>query len=273
MPKKSFFKMQGAGNDYIYFDCLEHPFENPEIYVPILSDRHFGIGGDGVVLLERSDVADVKMRMFNADGSEGKMCGNAVRCIARYCSERGISQKGGVSIETASGVKSVFCRGEGRRWECSVWMGRAEFQPELVPCLFSAWEEKLPLPCGKVTCYALSMGNPHCVVFAPLAAVPLEETAKALLAYFPQGVNVEVAEQNCEESFTARVYERGSGETLACGTGACAIVAAAVRSGRAQPERDYAVHLPGGTLKIKYTESGILLTGGAETVFTGEINL
>lgn len=272
MPKKSFLKMQGAGNDYIYFDCLQAPISHPERLAVTLSDRHFGIGGDGIVLIESSGVADVKMRMFNADGSEGAMCGNAIRCIARYCLECGRFNREYLSVETASGIKSVFIRKVGSDWEFSVLMGRAEFAPEKVPCLFSETAARLRLPAGEGVCYAVSMGNPHCVIFAPPGGYPLRETAQAVSAFFPQGVNVEVAMPS-RESFQARVFERGSGETLSCGTGACAIVSAAVFCGLALPEREYAVCLPGGELKIKYTQAGVWLTGEAKTVFTGEIEL
>lgn len=263
MPRK-FVKMQGTGNDYIFFDCRREEFPEPSRYAKQLSDRRFGIGGDGIVLLLPSARADVRMRMFNADGSEGKMCGNAVRCIGRLLNAE--SGRSRFSVETLAGVKEVSV-GDG----ITVNMGKADFSPQALPTLL---KETLEVPlCGyTVTC--VSMGNPHCVVFADPASFDLQTAALRLgeSGMFPEGVNVEVAQVSGDE-IRMRVFERGSGETLSCGTGACAVAAAAEAVGRVAHGAEHTMRLPGGRLQTKTTAEGILLTGEAEAVFTGAINL
>ena len=276
--KRRFIKMHGAGNDYIYFDCLrEAEPEDPAALSVRLSDRHKGIGGDGVVLICPSGIADAKMRMFNADGSEGRMCGNAIRCVAKYLFDN-VSPKERMAVETLSGVKelTVFAEG-GKARSVRVDMGPASFAPASVPVL---WEGEsvvgAPYAVGgrtfSITC--LSMGNPHCVVFADpdgedLAAIgPLFENAPV----FPARVNTEFVRKIGERTLKMRVWERGSGETLACGTGACAAAAAAVKLGLCPAGEEIEVRLRGGTLFVTVGDT-VFLRGPAETVFTGEIEL
>lgn len=275
-----FFKMQGCGNDYIYFDCFDTIIPNPDELSIRLSDRHFGIGGDGIVLILPSSLADARMRMFNADGSEGRMCGNAIRCVAKYLYESGRVKQDRMLVETLSGVKELrlTVMDESVSGVC-VDMGRAEFSPSLIPMLLK--EEQVvnhPLEVGgetyQITC--VSMGNPHCVVFVddpqkfPIEAVgPLFEHHTA----FPDGVNTEFVRVDDEGTLTMRVWERGSGETLACGTGACACVAAAVANGYCQAGQEITVHLRGGDLLIMVTNETVFMTGSAEFVFSGTVDI
>lgn len=273
-----FFKMQGCGNDYIYFDCFDTIISNPDQLSIRLSDRHFGIGGDGIVLILPSSIADARMRMFNADGSEGRMCGNAIRCVAKYLYESGRVKQDRILVETPSGVKELCLSiTAGSVSGVCVDMGRAEFSPSLIPVLLKG-EQVInhPLEVGgepyPVTC--VSMGNPHCVVFVddpqkfPLEAVgPLFEHHAA----FPEGINTEFVRVDDERTLTMRVWERGSGETLACGTGACASAAAAVANGYCQAGQEITVHLRGGDLLIKVIDETVFMTGGAEFVFSGTV--
>ena len=276
--QKKFWKMHGIGNDYIYFDCFDWQPEDPAALAVKLSDRHFSIGGDGVVLILRSDAADARMRMFNADGSEGKMCGNAIRCIGKFLYEVKGMQKPVLTVETLSGIKTLSIHAEdGIVHSVRVNMGAAELTPARIPADF-AGERAVNVPLDvegteyRVT--AVSMGNPHCVVFADPASFDLQTAALRLgeSGMFPEGVNVEVAQVSGEE-IRMRVFERGSGETLSCGTGACAVAAAAEAVGRVAHGAEHTMRLPGGRLQTKTTAEGILLTGEAEAVFTGAINL
>ena len=275
---RKFVKMQGAGNDYIYFDCFAEELKDPSALAVRLSDRHKGIGGDGIVLISKSGVADAKMRMFNADGSEGKMCGNAIRCVGKYLYDSGIVQKEDVRIETASGIKSLrlYAEGGSVRQVC-VDMGPADFTAANVPVLCSGERAVgIPLLVGgrkySVTC--VSMGNPHCVVFEDPDSVDLEKIGPLFENHpaFPERVNTEFAAKTGERSLKMRVWERGSGETMACGTGACAVAAAAVALGMFPRGEDIAVDVRGGRLIIRVGDT-VLMTGPAETVFTGEIVL
>lgn len=276
----SFTKMQGAGNDYIYFDCMEKMLSEPEKVAVRLSDRHFGVGGDGIVLICPSDKADAKMRMFNLDGSEGKMCGNAIRCVAKYLYERKNIRKEELRIDTLSGIKTLHLTLENQKVaSVTVSMGKAEFSPEKLPVLLEGKEiVDVPLEVGdreyRITC--VSMGNPHAVIFCPNPdEVNLEKIGPKLEKHplFPESVNVEFVSKESDSQFQMRVWERGSGETLACGTGACATVAAAVKNGLCQPDTPVTVRLKGGKLTIRYTEDTVLMTGPAEFVFDGEMDL
>lgn len=275
--KINFVKMHGAGNDYIYIDCLKKEIENPNKLAVILSDRHFGVGGDGIVLICKSDVADVKMRMFNLDGSEGKMCGNAIRCVAKYIYDNKIVVKDTVTVETLSGIKTLDITAEkGYVTSVNVNMGKAEFNPKLIPVDLDG--EKIvnkPVKIGNntynITC--VSMGNPHAVIFGEdpdlieLEKIgPLFEKNKI----FPESVNTEFIEVIDEKTLKMGVWERGSGETLACGTGACASVAAAVLNGFCKKDQEVKVKLRGGDLYIKYTDEAVYMRGGCVTVFKGE---
>ena len=277
---QKFWKMHGIGNDYIYFDCFDRVPADPAALAVKLSDRHFSVGGDGVVLILKSDVADARMRMFNADGSEGNMCGNAIRCIGKFLYEVKGMQKPVLTVETKSGVKTLqLCVGSGVVRSVRVDMGAAELRPARIPARFEG-ERAVGVPLtvdGKtydVTC--VSMGNPHCVVFVddpyalPLDAVgPLFERHPA----FPERVNTEFVRVDGENELSMRVWERGSGETWACGTGACAVAVAAVERELASSGNPFLVHLRGGDLTIEYTPSAVYMTGPAEFAFTGEVEI
>lgn len=249
-----FVKMHGAGNDYIYVDCFDTNVEDMKELSVRMSDRHFGVGGDGVVYLYPSDVADVKMRMFNADGSEGAMCGNAVRCIAKLMSDRLGKEK--IAVETASGIKTVI-KAESDLF--TVNMGLPVFGDINKPICVS----------GRELIYSyVSMGNPHCVIFVDDVDAMDIGLGRDIEKLFTGGINVEFVEG--EGSFLkVRVWERGSGETLSCGTGACAAVAASVKTGRCNKNTDVSVLLKGGRLTVNYNET-INLTGNAVKVYEGD---
>ena len=272
---RRFVKMEGAGNDYIYFDCLKEGLSEPEALAVRLSDRHKGIGGDGIVLICPSEKADAKMRMFNADGSEGRMCGNAIRCVGKYLYESGAVRREEMKIETLSGVKDLrLYPEEGGVFRVRADMGAAVFETEKVPV-------RLPVPkaigypvqiAGKtyrVTC--VGMGNPHCVVFEDPDALDLETIGPLFenAPVFPERVNTEFVKVTGKNRLKMRVWERGSGETLACGTGACAAAAAAAALGIFPRGEDIFVQLRGGALTINVDKT-VFMTGEARTVFTGE---
>ena len=276
--KLSFTKMHGAGNDYIYFNCMDQKINNPEGLSVRLSDRHWGIGGDGVVLICKSHVADAKMRMFNLDGSEGKMCGNAIRCVGKYLYDYDIVKKDKMTIETLSGIKTIWLHKlNGEVKLATVDMGRAELSPPLIPVNMD--KDKIiaePITVdGKeyaITC--VSMGNPHCVVFCEHPdAVELEKIGPSFENFhlFPERINTEFISVMDKNTLKMRVWERGSGETWACGTGACAAAVAAVENGFCNKNEEITVKLKGGNLIIRYTDDAVFLTGGAETVFEGDV--
>jgi len=275
-----FIKMQGCGNDYIYIDCFNREINCPESLSAVLSDRHFGVGGDGVVLICKSDTCDAKMRMFNLDGSEGKMCGNAIRCVAKYLYDNNIARKEIITIETLSGVKTVKVNTQnGLVSSVTVDMGKAEFRPDKIPVKLDG-EQVINRPVNvggqeyKITC--VSMGNPHAVVFCDevdglnLAEIgPLFEHHEL----FPERVNTEFIKVIDKNTLKMRVWERGSGETLACGTGACAAVAAAVLNGYCNKGEDVRVLLLGGELIINFTDETVTMTGDCVKVFEGVIEV
>ena len=274
---KKFTKMHGAGNDYIYFDCLQEELEDPAEAAVRLSDRHKGIGGDGIVMICKSDVADAKMRMFNADGSEGKMCGNAIRCVGKYLYDHKIVQKTDVDIETLSGIKHLKLFAEdGKVKLVRVDMGAASFDPKSLPVLLEGEVIDRPVKVAggeyRITC--VSMGNPHCVVFADPDATDVEKLGRKFEndEIFPERVNTEFIKKIGKNALQMRVWERGSGETMACGTGACAAAAAACACGVCEYGQDVLVKLRGGDLIINIGET-VYMTGEAVTVFTGEVEL
>lgn len=274
---KKFTKMHGAGNDYIYFDCLQEELEDPAEAAVRLSDRHKGIGGDGIVMICKSDVADAKMRMFNADGSEGKMCGNAIRCVGKYLYDHKIVQKTDVDIETLSGIKHLKLFAEdGKVKLVRVDMGAASFDPKSLPVLLEGEVIDRPVKVAggeyRITC--VSMGNPHCVVFADPDATDVETLGRKFEndEIFPERVNTEFIKKIGKNALQMRVWERGSGETMACGTGACAAAAAACACGVCEYGQDVLVKLRGGDLIINIGET-VYMTGEAVTVFTGEVEL
>ena len=273
-----FYKMHGIGNDYIYFDCMQNELENPEELSIKLSDRHFGIGGDGIILLCKSDIADVKMRMFNADGSEGKMCGNGIRCIGKLAHDLGYVKGENCTVETLSGVKKLwFALKDGKVETVKVDMGKAILNGREIPSLFDGETVvNRPFETGGET-YGItlvSMGNPHCVVFKYLDG-DLKDIGERFEnnPAFPERINTEFVEVVSENRLKMRVWERGSGETFACGTGACAAAVAAVLNGYCKKGEEITVSLLGGDLKIVYTDEAVYMTGPATLVFTGEIGL
>jgi diaminopimelate epimerase len=276
-----FTKMQGAGNDYIYLDCFRAgPPRDPAGLSRAMSNRHFGVGSDGLILICPSERADARMRMFNADGSEAEMCGNGLRCVAKYVYDHGLVKKPSLQIETGRGILKVDLEiTNGKADHATIDMGEPILEARQIPTTLSGnpptnipldiagigW----PLP---VTC--VSMGNPHCVLFDldPLTDSLVSQLGPRIETHsaFPKRTNVEFVRVNNPDDVTVRVWERGSGETLACGTGACAVAVAGVATGRTQ--RRLVAHLPGGDLKLHWSETDnhVYLTGPAVEVFQGE---
>lgn len=276
--KLPFFKMVGTGNDYIFFENFDSSITCPESLSVIVSDRNYGIGGHGIVLIEHSDVADVKMRTFNSDGSEGKMAGNSIRCVGKYVYDRGISKKEEITIETASGVRKLRLYIYNSKVRSAlVDMGKAELHPKKVPCLLDGDKvinRKVKIGDKDYNITAVSMGNPHCVVFCDhVDSVDLETLGPVFenSPIFPQRVNAEFVRIVNPATIKMRVWERGNGETLACGTGACAAVVAAVENGYCSKGEDITVKLPGGDLIVNYTDEGVYLTGNADLAFEGVV--
>ncbi|MCI9114697.1 MAG: carbamoyl-phosphate synthase large subunit [Oscillibacter sp.] len=276
--KLPFTKMQTCGNDYIFLENFDGRITCPESLCVTFCHRHYGVGADGIILMERSEIADVKMRMFNSDGSEGKMAGNALRCLGKYLYDNGFSTKGTVTVETGSGLRSVtLYTTNGKVTSASVDMGKAALdasglkfpiaEPQVVD-----YPVRIAGRPYRITC--VDMGNPHCVVFCDRVddvdigfIGPRFEHAP----YFPERVNTEFIRVVNPSTIKMRVWERGSGETMACGTGACAAVAAAVANGLCEKGRDITVRVKGGELIVHYTDEGVTLTGDAKLVYTGEI--
>lgn len=276
-----FTKMHGIGNDYIYINCFEYEITDPEELAIRLSDRHFGIGSDGLVLICPSDTADAKMRMFNIDGSEGKMCGNAIRCVGKYLYDNGIRVKDHLTIETLSGIKTLDLHvKDGKVDSVSVDMGKAVLTPRDIPVV-SDLESVVsqPIVVGgasyRITC--VSMGNPHAVVFLDaIDSLDLEKIGPLFEHHplFPERVNTEFVRHLNENTVEMRVWERGSGETMACGTGACATVVACVLNGLCAHDEEITVKLRGGNLRIRYNTDGtVIMNGTATKVFEGEVEL
>ena len=271
-----FTKMHGAGNDYIYLNCFQGEPADPSSLAVRFSDRHKGIGGDGLVLICPSAVADAKMRMFNADGSEGRMCGNAIRCVGKYLYDNGMTQKTDLAIETLSGIKALRLFTEhGKVTSVRVDMGAAVFDPPRIPVLLpgsAVIGEQVHIAGGVHTITCVSMGNPHCVVFEDPDETELEKLGPLFEndPLFPERVNTEFVKVVARNTLKMRVWERGSGETMACGTGACAAVAAAVARGMFARGEDVKVLLRGGELTVNVGET-VYMTGEAVTVFEGEV--
>ena len=275
-----FYKLHGIGNDYIYFDCMHGEIENPEQVAIKLSDRHFSIGGDGVILLCASAIADCKMRMFNADGSEGKMCGNGIRCVGKLAHDLGYVKGDTCTIETLSGVKTLkFTFGkDGKVKSAKVDMGAAVLQGEKIPSTFageSVISQPLKVDGKEYKVTLVSMGNPHCVVFEDPDGLDIEKVGKSFENHpaFPERINTEFIKIVGKNHIKMRVWERGSGETLACGTGACASAVAAVLNGYCDKGEEITVSLLGGDLKIVYTDETVTMEGGATLAFTGEVEI
>ena len=276
-----FTKMQGIGNDYIYVNCFEETVNDPERVSQIVSDRHFGIGGDGLVLIMPSDKADFRMRMFNADGSEGNMCGNATRCIGKFVYDNGLTDKTEITLETRSGIKYLTLYPEnGKVKTVLVNMGKAILKPSDIPMKAegdSFINKPIEVSGKEVFITAVSMGNPHAVTYVEdVDGLELEKIGPEYENHplFPERVNTEFIKVLDSHTIQMRVWERGSGETWACGTGACAAAVASVENGYFKRGEEITVKLRGGDLFITYEEDGtVLMRGPAETVFTGEIDV
>ena len=283
-----FTKMQGIGNDYVYINCFEESVEEPARLARLISDRHFGIGSDGLILIRPSEIADCEMEMYNMDGSLAGMCGNGIRCVAKFVYDHGIVDRTSISIATGSGIRYLdLSIVNGKVSQVRVNMGEPILEPEKIPALFppeSASQDGVildaPLEAGgriwAVT--PVSMGNPHCVTFVedtdsldlPVIG-PVFENHPA----FPERVNTEFIQVSDRNVLRMRVWERGSGETMACGTGACAAAVAAILTGRADPDESVRVCLKGGDLHIRWDRRTnlVYMTGPAVEVFHGEIDL
>lgn len=272
-----FTKMQGCGNDYIYVNCFEEEVAEPEKLAVKVSDRRFGIGSDGLILIKPSDKADFTMDMYNADGSRGKMCGNGIRCVGKYVYDHGMTDKTRISVETLSGIKYLDMQIEnGKAVGAKVDMGAPVLKPENVPVKLSgdsviAREIRVGDEKAEITC--VSMGNPHAVLFTEDAEnAPVHTLGPKLEVseIFPEQANIEFCQVIGRTEVRMRVWERGSGETWACGTGACAAVVACVLNGKT--EQEVLVHMNGGDVTICYDAENntVYMTGPAETVCEGE---
>lgn len=278
----NFTKMHGIANDYIYVNCFKEKVDNPSELAIRLSDRRRSIGADGLILICPSKVADFKMRMFNADGSEGKMCGNGTRCVGKYVYDKGLTDKTTLTLETLSGIKKLDLHiKDGKVKTVTVDMGRAEFAAEKVP-VTSGSEEMVNFPmrvAGRTwNATAVSMGNPHCVIFTDddIKKLNLESIGPEFEhnPVFPDRVNTEFVNITDANALSMRVWERGSGETMACGTGACAAAAAAVKNGIARSGDNVTVKLLGGRLEITVLKDyHVTMTGPAETAFEGWVEV
>ena len=260
-----FTKMQGLGNDYLY--VYGEPVE-PAAWSVKLSERHFGAGSDGMIWIAPSAVADFKMRIFNADGSEAKMCGNGIRCVGKYVHDKGYTDKTELTVETLSGIKTLSLRlTDGKVTSAAVEMGTVTVAPE----------KTIRADGQEVTCLPVDVGNPHAVIFTPDAeAAPLTTLGPAIEHHeaFPGGVNVEFVQVLRPNELRMRVWERGSGVTLACGTGACASAAAAVAKGKCERGAEIKVHLDGGTLRITVGPDGkVKMEGPCEFVYEGDTEI
>lgn len=276
-----FTKMHGIGNDYVYVNCFQEEVKNPAEVSKYVSDRHFGIGSDGLILIKPSDVAEFKMDMYNADGSQGEMCGNGIRCVAKYVYDYGLTDKETISVETLAGIKHLeLTIDAGKVALVRVNMGSPELVPEKIPVIAEG-ERAINVPLEvKGNSYQMncvSMGNPHCVIFMEedVRNLNLEAIGPDFENHerFPKRINTEFVNVLDRQTLRMRVWERGSGETLACGTGACATAVAAMLNGHV--EKEVTVHLLGGDLKIQWDDGNapVYMTGPAATVFDGIIEL
>ena len=284
-----FTKMHGCGNDYVYVDCTKEVIPNISETAIRVSDRHFGIGSDGLILIKASDVADFEMDMYNADGSRGKMCGNGIRCVAKYVYDHGLTDKTTITVNTLSGIKTLKLTVEdGKVRKVRVDMGEPELIPAQVPVKASVLgladdrreaivAEPLEIKGRSYDITCVSMGNPHCITFIgeDVRDFPLEEVGPVFEKHelFPERVNTEFINVIDKDHLRMRVWERGSGETLACGTGACAVAVASYLNGFTGRSVD--IELLGGHLEVVYDEktNHVFMTGPATEVFSGEIDL
>ena len=273
-----FVKMHGAGNDYVYVDCFRQTIGDPESLAREISDRNFGVGGDGLILIEPSKKADVKMRMFNIDGSEGEMCGNGIRCVAKYAFDHGLVDRTEITVETGAGVLPLIMYPNKHEHidKVRVNMGPPRLSRGDLPMVGVAHEQVINMELEildrtfEVTC--VSMGNPHCVIYVDdLANFPVKRYGYAIENHelFPQRINVEFVEVISPNEVRQRTWERGSGETLACGTGSSAVTVAGVLTGRTKGK--LLNHLTGGDLEMEWDgKNEVFMTGPAVEVFSGE---
>lgn len=274
--KFNFTKMHGIGNDYVYVNCMEKELENPEEISIAVSPRHFSVGSDGLIMICSSDKADAKMRIFNADGSEAKMCGNGIRCVGKFLYDKGIVNKTEITVDTLSGIKTLKLNIVDNKVDTvCVDMGKAILEPKLIPVIWPDIMINSPVTVlgRQYNMTAVSMGNPHAVCFVDdVDSLDLEKIGPEFenLSIFPDRVNTEFVKVIDENTLQMRVWERGSGETFACGTGTCATVVAACLNGICKKDTDVTVHLVGGDLTIRYCYDGtVFMTGKAETAYEG----
>lgn len=275
-----FTKMEGLGNDYVYVNCFEEEVKDPSKVSIKVSDRHFGIGSDGLILIKPSDKADVEMAMYNADGSQAEMCGNGIRCVGKYAYDHGLVKDTEITVNTLAGIKNLSLKTENNKVvEVTVDMGEPILNPADIPVVASgdaAIRKQITIQ-GKnyeITC--VSMGNPHAIIFVDSTKdYPIEELGPLFEnhAVFPKRTNTEFVEVISRNEVNMRVWERGSGETLACGTGACATCVACVLNDKTDDE--ITIHLLGGDLKVKWDRytNRVFMTGAATEVFSGEIEI
>lgn len=275
-----FTKMHGLGNDYVYMDAINQKIENRSELAKFVSDRHFGIGSDGLILICPSEKADFRMQMFNQDGSEAEMCGNGIRCVGKFVYDKGLTKKETITVETLAGIKTLVMTAKNGKIETArVDMGEPIFEPEKIPVISNenpVKNLKLEVEDKKFIFTCVSMGNPHAVTFIKEDVNKFDickygaklEVNKA----FPKKANIEFINVIDDKTLKMRVWERGAGETLACGTGACAVTVSAILNG--YTKRVVTVHLLGGNLKIEWNKNDnhVYMTGPATTVFEGKID-
>ncbi len=276
-----FTKMQGIGNDYIYVDCVSQRLDDPASVARKISDRHFGVGSDGLILILPSDIADIRMQMFNSDGSQAQMCGNGIRCLSKYAFDHGLSESNPLSVETGAGIRQVELTvdEDGKVSAARVDMGEPILGPEQIPVNLPGErivDHPIETSQGEFRMTCVSMGNPHVVIFVDdVAGIPLERLGREIETndLFPELTNVHFVQVNSTSEVTMRTWERGSGVTLACGTGASAVCVAGVLTGYSG--RSITAHLPGGDLQLTWSEHSncVSMTGPAEEVFSGEWDL
>ncbi|MEE0061685.1 MAG: diaminopimelate epimerase, partial [Acutalibacteraceae bacterium] len=278
----SFTKMHGCGSDYICFNAFNQNIHNPEGLSIRLCDRYTGIGGNGVILVCPSDVADAKMRMFNLDGSEGKMCGNGIRCVGKFLYDNNLvdQNKETITVETLSGIKTMKAyKQDGIVTKLRVDMSKADLSPESIPVSINSDKvvnQSVTIDGEEYNITCVSMGNPHCVVFVKdIERLDIEKIGPKFEnnELFPERVNVEFARVINDRTIKMRVWERGTGETWSCGTGACAVAVAAVENGFCKKGEDITVQLTGGELVVNYTDDTVYMTGEAEKIFNGTVVL
>ena len=277
-----FTKMHGIGNDYVYVNCFQETVKNPSEVAKFVSDRHFGIGSDGLILIKPSDIADCEMDMYNLDGSQGAMCGNGIRCVAKYAYDYGIVDKTSISVATRSGIKYLDLTIEdGKVSMVKVNMGSPILTASQIPVVAET-EQVIDAPIdvdgNTYHMTAVSMGNPHAIIYMDeIDNLDLEKIGPSFENHlvFPDRVNTEFVKVLDRHTVQMRVWERGSGETLACGTGACAVAVASILNGHVDGDKPVTVKLLGGDLQIFWdqAENLVYMTGPAATVFDGEIDL